>query len=61
MLLVISNTIDYIGLGLWYLMQLSTIFQHIVAISFIGGGYRNTRRKPLTCRKSLTSFITLCY
>jgi hypothetical protein len=29
-----------------------------MAVSFIGGGNRNTRRKPLTCRKSLTNFIT---
>jgi len=27
----------------------------IVVVSFIGGG---NRRKPLTCRKSLTNFIT---
>ena len=27
-------------------------------VSFIGGGNRSTRRKPLTCRKSLTNFIT---
>ena len=26
--------------------------------SFIGGGNRSTRRKPSTCRKSLTNFIT---
>ncbi len=26
--------------------------------SFIGGGNRRTRRKPPTCRKSLTNFIT---
>jgi len=25
---------------------------------FIGGGNRSTRRKPLTCPKSLTNFIT---
>jgi hypothetical protein len=31
---------------------------HIVAVSFIGGGNRSTWRKPPTCRKSLTSFIT---
>ena len=30
----------------------------IVAISFIGGGNRGTRRKPPTCHKSLTNFIT---
>jgi hypothetical protein len=27
----------------------------IVAVSFIGGGNRSTRRKPPTCRKSLTN------
>jgi hypothetical protein len=30
---------------------------YIVVVSFIGGGYRSTRRKPQTCRKSLTNFI----
>jgi len=29
-----------------------------VAINLIGGGNQRTRRKPLTCRKSLTNFIT---
>ena len=33
-------------------------FRYIVAISFIGGGNRNTRRKPPTCTKSLTNLIT---
>ena len=33
-------------------------FSFIVAVSFIGGGNRSTRRKPPTCRKSLTNFIT---
>ena len=28
-----------------------------MAVSFIGGGNRSTRRKPLTCHKSLTKFI----
>jgi hypothetical protein len=28
---------------------------HFVAVSFIGGGNRSTRRKTPTCRKSLTS------
>jgi hypothetical protein len=27
-------------------------------VSFIGGGNRRTRRKPSTCRMSLTNFIT---
>jgi hypothetical protein len=29
----------------------------MLVISFIGGVNRSTRRKPLTCRKSLTTFI----
>jgi hypothetical protein len=31
---------------------------YIVAVSFIGGGNQGTRRKPPTCRKLLTNFIT---
>ena len=31
-----------------------------MVVSFIGGGNQSTRRKPLTCRKSLTNFITQC-
>ena len=33
-------------------------FSYIVVVSFIGGGNRNTKRKPSTGRKSLTNFIT---
>jgi hypothetical protein len=33
-------------------------FNYIVAVSFIGGGNRRTRRKSLICRKSFTNFIT---
>jgi len=29
-----------------------------VAVDFIGGGNRITRRKPPTCLKQLTNFIT---
>jgi len=36
----------------------STIFQLYCDVSFIGGGNRSTQRKPLTCHKSLTIFIT---
>jgi hypothetical protein len=35
-------------------------FSYIVAVSFIGGGNQSAQRKPLTCRKSLTHFITYC-
>jgi len=37
------------GLGLWGLMSLSRIFSYIVALSFIGGWNRSTRRKLPTC------------
>jgi hypothetical protein len=47
-----------LGLGSWCLMPLSTIFQFIMVVSFIGGGNRSTPKKPLTFRKSLTNFIT---
>ena len=33
-------------------------FSYIATVSFIGGGNRSTWRKPQTCRKSLTNFIT---
>jgi len=33
-------------------------FSYIMAVSFIGGRNRSTRRKPQICRKSLTNFIT---
>ena len=33
-------------------------FRYIVEVSFIGGGNRSNRRKPLNCRKSLTICIT---
>jgi len=29
-----------------------------MVVNFIGGGNRSTRRKPPTCRKSLTNLIT---
>jgi hypothetical protein len=44
----------YINFRACYCQQ---YFSYIVAVSFIGGGNRGTRRKPPTCPKSLTSFI----
>ena len=46
------------GLGVWCLAPLSTILHLYRGIMFIGGGNRSTQKKPPTCRKSLTSFIT---
>jgi hypothetical protein len=45
------------GLGLGCLMPISTMFQYMVAVSFIGAGNLSIRRKPPTCLKSLTNFI----
>jgi len=33
----------------------NNISVYIVAVNFIDGGNRSTRRKPLTCRMSLTN------
>jgi hypothetical protein len=33
-------------------------FSYIVTVRFIGGGNQSTPRKPPTCQKSLTNFIT---
>ena len=52
---------------LWLLVRLSSIMlfnatfntiSAIVAVSFIDGGNRNTRRKPRTCRKLLTNVVS---
>ena len=45
----------------WFMVFNATFqqyFSYVVAVSFIGGGNRSTRRKPPTCRRSLTNFIT---
>jgi hypothetical protein len=34
-----------------------TCYSYIMAVSFIGGRNRSTRKKPLTWRKSLANFI----
>jgi len=41
-------------------MDFQQYFIYIVVVIFIGGGNQRTRRKPLTCPKSLTNFITSC-
>ena len=37
-----------------------SVISYIMAVSVIGEGNQSTRRRPLTCRKSLTNFIPYC-
>jgi hypothetical protein len=46
--------------GYGALSHFQQYFSYIVAVSFICGGNRSTWRKPPTCRRSLTNFITKC-
>ena len=46
------------GLTIWGVMVFNTTFNNIMAVSFTGGGNLSTRRKPTTCHKSLTNFVT---
>ena len=38
-----------------------SVTMYIVEVSFIGVGNHSTQRKPLTCRKLLTFYLTLWY
>jgi len=45
---------------LWHTTPLSAKLQLYRSVSFIGEWSRSTRRKPPSCHKSLTNFITWC-
>ena len=59
-LMVFNNSIQSVWLVGFMVFNatLNTISAISWRVSFIGGGNRSTRRKPPTCRKSLTNFIT---
>jgi hypothetical protein len=42
------------------LLVLNATFNNVSVGQFFGAGNRSTWRKPLTCRMSLTNFITKC-
>ena len=53
--------------GRWHWYRVSVMasmatfyFTNIVEVRFIGGGNRSSRKKSMTCRKSLTNIIALC-
>jgi len=49
-----TESTNYVLFGLWC----QQYFSYIMVVSFIGGGNQSTRRKPPTCNKLLTNFIT---
>ena len=60
----VLSTYNVIGSDWWGVVILinathfQPYFSYIVVVSFISGGNRSTQRKPQTCFKSLTNFIT---
>ena len=53
---IVFLIVDWLVCGV--LRHFQQYFSYFVEVSFIGGGNRSTRRKPQSCCKSLTNFIT---
>ena len=53
---IVFLIVDWLVCGV--LRHSQQYFSYFVEVSFIGGGNRGTRRKPQSCCKSLTNFIT---
>ena len=45
---------------LHWIVVYNVYFSYMMAVNFIEGGNRSTRKNPPTCQKSLTNFITYC-
>jgi hypothetical protein len=65
-----NTTILFKHTWLWYIYfsgvmvfdkYIQQYFNNIVALSFIGGGNRSTRRKPPTCPMTLTNYHIMLY
>jgi len=57
---MLSWSLHWVCLGYGVQQHFQQHFSYIVAVSFIAKGKRSTRKKPNTCHKSLTNFITKC-
>ena len=47
-----EQRLNMFSLVCWFIVFFQQYFSYIMAVSFIGGANRRTRRKPATCRKS---------
>ena len=54
-----AKRIYYLSNNLEKLRNLQQYFSYIMVVSFVAGENRSTRRKPPTCRKSLSNIITV--